>query len=612
MRKLLKSLLILLLFISIGFSQLYTHNSYVKTGNWKLLSDYEGDFPAAVSDIGATVTTLKIYMQPDTLTANLTIPSTLTLEWGSGFPLIAEALTDTLKLDSCYIDAGNYAIFDTSLMIGGRPKINEFNLMWYGATGDGVTDDTRYIQIAIDRALNQVPKVCNNMWAPGGRYMFTEIIFGDSTTTVGLKGYINFRGGGPQTGDENFGRVGNTTIFESTKYSGDSFVINRTDTTQGDNYRMQSSRFRNFSVRGKQSGVLVRAQQFSADGEISGLEIFNDSSGVAFYGQNMWTSNIRDINITGTGKGADGGVGFWYDTKDGNGGMVSFSLMTMQGFHTAMRIGPDDVAENPGSAWGGGLSRNSIFKSIQPKDAYIGLEVGSAGYVFAEGFHFEGLDSFAVKIKDGGWFDCEDCYVLGNILIEEDVADAVFDRSKLRLSGGRIWDNISVEAGSDADIMLSETFLSQTDPEEIITFDGAFTGTVTFDNVIHQFKEANDTLSNKQEFIYKRGLQLGEDFVYTDTLDLSNQKYMPQVMTFNTSSKPLALYLPENENTLLQNYDTVIHITSSNNPLYLICGLTDVFLKNGGGQARDTLSVANEYRVITPLTEGTRILYIQH
>ena len=56
--------------------------------NKTFLSDYDGSLPDAVSDIGATETTLVIDTAPDTLAASLTCPATLMVDWIHPFNLL--------------------------------------------------------------------------------------------------------------------------------------------------------------------------------------------------------------------------------------------------------------------------------------------------------------------------------------------------------------------------------------------------------------------------------------------------------------------------------------------------------------------------------------------
>lgn len=102
---------------------------------------------AAVTAIGSTKTTLLV-PKVQTLTANLTIPSTLTLKILKGGSIV-KASTYTLTINGPF-EAGLYQVFS-----GFSPRdvtfgsVKEVYPQWWGATGDGVTDDSTTIQDAI-------------------------------------------------------------------------------------------------------------------------------------------------------------------------------------------------------------------------------------------------------------------------------------------------------------------------------------------------------------------------------------------------------------------------------------------------------------------------------
>ena len=110
------------------------------------LSSY-GSLSTAVSTIGATEMTLVID-QDDTLAGVVTVPSTLSLRFIQGS--VVTTGSNVLTINGSII-SGLYQIFSSSstyLVLGDR-TIGAYP-EWWGAAGDGSTDDSTEIQAAID------------------------------------------------------------------------------------------------------------------------------------------------------------------------------------------------------------------------------------------------------------------------------------------------------------------------------------------------------------------------------------------------------------------------------------------------------------------------------
>jgi hypothetical protein len=109
------------------------------------LSEYES-LAAAVTAIGATET--ELWIDTDAvLTASLDIPATLTLRFISG-NTIGGAYTLTFLGSVENILAGDYQIFESNIIVAS--VVGGVNVKWFGATGDGTTDDYD----AVERADN--------------------------------------------------------------------------------------------------------------------------------------------------------------------------------------------------------------------------------------------------------------------------------------------------------------------------------------------------------------------------------------------------------------------------------------------------------------------------
>ena len=141
---------------------------------------------AAVTSIGSTQTTLLV-SNVQLLTASLTIPSTLALKICKGGSIV-KASDYTLTINSPF-EAGLYQVFsgfnagdgtlnNTGDVTFGAGSVKEVFSQWWGAVGDGVTDDTVAFQSAIDSAEGIV-------FVPAGFYKITSLILKPGVILLG-------------------------------------------------------------------------------------------------------------------------------------------------------------------------------------------------------------------------------------------------------------------------------------------------------------------------------------------------------------------------------------------------------------------------------------------
>lgn len=119
------------------------------------LSDYGCDFATMVSTVGSVVDTHVIVdCLPDPLSANVTVSDNITLEWRRGFPLTLAGFD--FVTDGGVI-AGDYRLFNYTS--GGTADVNTpVNPRWFGALGDGSTDDTdAFVRAASTGSIVRVP-----------------------------------------------------------------------------------------------------------------------------------------------------------------------------------------------------------------------------------------------------------------------------------------------------------------------------------------------------------------------------------------------------------------------------------------------------------------------
>jgi len=130
---------------SYGSQVYYIPNSFAQSVSEILfLSDYSCDLAAAISDIGANITT--IIIDCDAIVASgttVTTPKTLSLDIikGGSIDGVAGGDTETLTINGP-LSAGVYQIFGSNLTVNGKPQIEKAYPQWWGAISDLGTGDT--------------------------------------------------------------------------------------------------------------------------------------------------------------------------------------------------------------------------------------------------------------------------------------------------------------------------------------------------------------------------------------------------------------------------------------------------------------------------------------
>ncbi len=135
------------------------------TSSFKMISQYGDSLATAITDIGATETTLWID-KSISVTADATVPSNITLMFLHGGDLNVSA-TKTVTINGP-LTAGIYQIFKGAGSVVLGQNIPHVIAHWWGAVGDGVTDDTIPIQAAHDTS--------HHVFYPPGHYIVTTPI----------------------------------------------------------------------------------------------------------------------------------------------------------------------------------------------------------------------------------------------------------------------------------------------------------------------------------------------------------------------------------------------------------------------------------------------------
>ncbi len=139
--------------------------TYTKTPAYNL--DTYASLVGAVTAIGNNAATLTV-SAPETLSSSLTIPANIALSFQSG-GILNVSSGATLTVEGPVMAAANSQVFNgsiTSVVLASNPTAYP---QWWGAKGDGQTDDT----LAIQSALN----ASNNVFIPSGTYILGTITY---------------------------------------------------------------------------------------------------------------------------------------------------------------------------------------------------------------------------------------------------------------------------------------------------------------------------------------------------------------------------------------------------------------------------------------------------
>lgn len=96
-----------------------------------------------------------------TLGENITVPANCVLEFDGGSISTGSGENmDTITGNNTGIQANLIKIFNTNITLTGTWNVPENYPEWFGAKGDGITDDTNTIQAALNFATNSVGRTC--------------------------------------------------------------------------------------------------------------------------------------------------------------------------------------------------------------------------------------------------------------------------------------------------------------------------------------------------------------------------------------------------------------------------------------------------------------------
>ena len=231
---------------------------------------------------GAGVT---LYLDEGTypVNQNLTVPANICLKFDNG-AMLSVASGKTLTINGG-IEAGLWQIFAGAGDVAGSPKIEYVYPEWFGAVGDGITDDSASFQLAVNFAGSPIktsPITGDSVWPHFGVYLSKKVYNLASPVTVGA--YMRLLGKGsivtcPEDGKmfisgeaynhssrqpEGYSALGwaYRVLFEDITFVGENVEAVHFNARNLDNARFQFDRcvFRCYTETNKKFAVLIRSQ----------------------------------------------------------------------------------------------------------------------------------------------------------------------------------------------------------------------------------------------------------------------------------------------------------------------------------------------------------------
>lgn len=217
--------------------------------------------------------TIYIIQYDFTLNENITIPANCILKFEGGSLSGAYTITG----NNTRIEAGSITIFGLDIMLAGKWIVNEgWNICWFGAKGDGVTDNSQVFNRAFFVVNSLYPSISQGyaynygtIYIPGGEF---------ALTSCKIQNRFNIKGSGSNSIIKS---LGNYILFE---INGDTIVASILDLTFLANELSTSVAISNMSTA------------FNSLVQISRVNFINFGIALNFY-KPYWT-RITECNFT--------------------------------------------------------------------------------------------------------------------------------------------------------------------------------------------------------------------------------------------------------------------------------------------------------------------------
>jgi hypothetical protein len=244
------------------WSIVYVLSKYA-TGNGT--TDDAGAINSLITEIGSNEATITVDPGTYRIGSNVTIPSNITLWFLHGGELSPDS-GKTLTINGP-ITAGVYQIFSGSGTISGSIKAQSAIPQWWGAKGDGITDDTQAIKKAISSGLP--------VYIPVGTYLVTDTLSFQNLNVFGAGCKISIIKGNISDSSKPIIGVGASSVLENIGVQYDPSLI--TD-TEGRDQRVAIRTYGGTDNLALQKGGSIRNMfiQYCGTGiSDGGLEVFS-------------------------------------------------------------------------------------------------------------------------------------------------------------------------------------------------------------------------------------------------------------------------------------------------------------------------------------------------
>jgi hypothetical protein len=389
---------------------------------------YGTTFQNAVTAVGSVTCTLHIPAGTHSISADLTVPANITLRLEKG-AVFSIATTKTLTINGS-VESGAYQIFScsgTGKVVFGAGAVKEVYPQWWGAAGDGATDDTAALNAATTSGANRV-------FIPYGTYIISKV--GSDATVVNLASNLTISGAGvgktiiknAANPEEFWYQLGTTTAIENLVIENIEFDGN---VYEGDYDPAKQHRYGIIilSTSGVSNNIIIRNCYFHDQGG-DGITIGNNVSNIIIE-NNFHKDCLRQgICVVGYTNSSNIEIANNYELTPTVGRVVNGN---------SIHVEPNDTSGNGtsqvriiGNYCCRGLEVTSASKTQRIYDVVVANNIVQDGYTYL--FGINGLTVTGNVLREVNPYndyllhlrECEDVTVTGNNITGTDSAGGLW------------------------------------------------------------------------------------------------------------------------------------------------------------------------------------------